>query len=147
MSTTNLDQPILAWHSGVQSWQNAIVVEEETLDEGICLIRFPSDPSQQTIKLDIRRIKNIWMKTDDLDSDDDSCTVLIGNGHKQYGEYWYLIWSFHIHFIYEKHGERAGTSRPWSLFQNAQTIAPSKADHHSYANCSIRAHAHSSVPQ
>jgi hypothetical protein len=50
----------------------------------------------------------------------------------------------------------AGTSRPWSLLQNAQTIAPAepaseageaKADRRSYANCRIRAHAHSSVAQ
>jgi hypothetical protein len=48
----------------------------------------------------------------------------------------------------------AGTSCPWSLLQNAQTITPAepaseageaKADRRSSANCRIRAHAHSSV--
>jgi hypothetical protein len=57
MSTTNLLQSIVAWHSGMRSWQPAIVLEETT-DNGFCLVRFGSDPNNEK-KINLRLIKNV----------------------------------------------------------------------------------------
>jgi hypothetical protein len=60
MSTTNLQQPIVAWHSGNRSWQHVTLLSE-TSDEGNCSIRFACDPTNP-MKTNLRLIKNANFK-------------------------------------------------------------------------------------